>query len=169
MVVRTLRRYAQSFPRTLAVVRPEDLTIVALIDALAESTDGLTDALNVDTVLAERAALGMSQSLAAGIVAAADADYAFVALADMPFVRLDTLAKLKAMMETAAKDAIVRPRFNGAPGHPVGFDRAHFEALRSIEGDEGARQVVTDHPANVIDVDVDDPGVIRDIDIPGDA
>ena len=62
---------------------------------------------------------------------------------------------------------IVQPVFADQPGHPVGFSNEFFgEQLLAQSGDVGARRVVAAHPASLELVEVDDRGVIDDIDVP---
>jgi molybdenum cofactor cytidylyltransferase len=60
----------------------------------------------------------------------------------------------------------VQPRYEDTPGHPVGFSREFFAELLDLDGDEGARSVVRAHRDVVEFVDVDDPGVVTDLDQP---
>ena len=155
------QKYVDCFEQVIVVIRHGD---AALADALA--TRFGAHALRI--VTADHAELGMGHSLAAGIAAAEDCDYAFIALADMPFVETTTLARLKQAMETAASDVIIHPSFDGQPGHPVGFGHDHFDALRTLTGDAGARSIVKNSRDQVVDVPVADRGVLHDIDRPAD-
>jgi molybdenum cofactor cytidylyltransferase len=47
-------------------------------------------------------------------------------------------------------------------GHPVAFSPELYSELASLTGDEGARRLVARYPSFA--VDVDDPGVLIDID-----
>jgi molybdenum cofactor cytidylyltransferase len=67
---------------------------------------------------------------------------------------------LRAALEQGAP--IVVPVHAGQRGNPVGFSRAHREALLALRGDQGARAILKAHPVSV--VSVDDPGVVSDID-----
>lgn len=157
----TVARYVEKFDDVIVVLRPED-------DAIATR---LTQAFDPDTVTFVRAPdarLGMGHSLAAGIRAAKEWDFAFVALGDMPFVDLRTLAALNRAISEAGPDAIVQPIHRGRPGHPVGFGHGHFVALESLTGDQGARRVVRLAGSHLVTIDVDDPGVLHDVDTPAD-
>jgi molybdenum cofactor cytidylyltransferase len=48
------------------------------------------------------------------------------------------------------------------------FDKHYFPELMSLSGDQGAKRVIQAHPNEVFEVEVLDPGVIRDIDTPDD-
>jgi molybdenum cofactor cytidylyltransferase len=88
-------------------------------------------------------------------------------LVDVPGVRASTVrAVIDAWSRSHAP--IVRPAFNARRGHPVIFDRAVFDELRHAPLDGGARTVVRAHAHEGVDVPVDDPGCIADIDTPSD-
>jgi molybdenum cofactor cytidylyltransferase len=108
------------------------------------------------------AKFGMSRSLVAGLNAAADAEGWIVALGDMPYVRSDTIRALARALEHGA--SIAMPVHAGRRGNPVGFSAALRPELLAVTGDEGARSVVIKHAAEVVEVECDDPGILRDID-----
>jgi len=160
MLCATAELYARAFAETVVVVRAEDEDLRAR----------LADETGVRTVIADDAAGGMGCSLAAGIRAVSGWSYAFVGLGDMPFVSAGTLTRLRATMEQLlARDghrSILQPWHAGRPGHPVGFGGTHFRALAALSGDEGARRVLHDAPDDVVRLEVDDPGVLQDLDEP---
>jgi molybdenum cofactor cytidylyltransferase len=86
-------------------------------------------------------------------------------LVDMPLVQPSTIARLREVALHGAA-SIVRPVHHGRHGHPVVFMRATFDALRRADPSMGAKAVVRAHP--VVDVAVDDRGVIEDVDTPDD-
>ena len=53
-------------------------------------------------------------------------------------------------------------------GHPVIFGRAVFDELRRADYDIGAKAVLQLHAATILNVEVDDPAVLRDVDTPED-
>ncbi|AJZ61774.1 NTP transferase domain-containing protein [Paraburkholderia fungorum] len=139
--------------RVLAVVRPGS-------DALARL---LNDA-GCDVVFAESANRGMGASLAAGIEASDDAGGWIVALADMPRIATPTIEAVARALDGGA--SIVAPFYQGQRGHPVGFGIEHRDALMALDGDTGARALLTSQ--RVMRLDVDDPGILRDVDTPED-
>jgi molybdenum cofactor cytidylyltransferase len=144
-----------ALPESIAVVRPRAQKLARI----------LRDA-GCNTVVCKNAGEGMGTSLAAGVRATSDANGWIVGLADMPFIRPETIRTVaKALQEGAS---IAAPSFQGKRGHPVGFARRFYEELSSLRGDDGARQFLKQHPELVKLVEVDDPGVVRDIDKPSD-
>ncbi len=97
------------------------------------------------------AAEGMGASIRAGMAALApEAEAALVALADMPEIGAKEIDSLLAAFDPEEGREIVRAASAaGEPGNPVLFGRRFFEALRGLEGDEGARAILAAHPESV--------------------
>ena len=117
-------------------------------------------------VVCETAAEGMGASLACAVRAAGPADGYLVALGDMPFIRTSTIAAVREALSGGA--LLAAPYFRGRRGHPVGIAGAFRAELEAMKGDEGARRLLEGHSDKLIKIPVGDPGVIRDIDTPGD-
>ncbi|MFL9910963.1 nucleotidyltransferase family protein [Paraburkholderia sp. RL17-337-BIB-A] len=139
--------------RVLAVVRPGAETLARL----------LNDA-GCDVVFAATAERGMGASLAVGIEASDDAEGWIVALADMPRIATSTIEAVAQALNSGA--SIVAPFYQGQRGHPVGFGIEHRDALMALDGDTGARALLMSQ--RVTRLDVDDPGILRDVDTPED-
>lgn len=111
--------------------------------------------------------LGQLASLIAGIddAEAHGADTVVVLPVDMPLVRPATVS---ALLEASSRDSapIARVVHAGRHGHPVLFRRAVFDRLRAADPATGARGVLREYAGGVLDVEVDDPGVLRDVDLP---
>jgi molybdenum cofactor cytidylyltransferase len=101
----------------------------------------------------------MGHSIAAGVAATGDAPGWLILPADMPMVRSSTLA---AVAQAIEHDPIAYAQHRGRRGHPVGFNAELFSELTGLQGDEGARRLLARYPAQA--VDVDDPGVLIDVD-----
>ncbi|MFF7055230.1 NTP transferase domain-containing protein [Achromobacter spanius] len=86
-----------------------------------------------------------------------------IALADMPWLRTDTCMQVAA---ATRRHRIVAPTWQGRRGHPVAFARDLWPELAALSGDVGARSVLMRHPVH--ELAVDDPGVLADVDAPGD-
>ncbi|MCD7109798.1 molybdopterin-binding/glycosyltransferase family 2 protein [Rhizobium sp. DKSPLA3] len=111
-------------------------------------------------------ASGMASSLIAGLDAAGpEADGMLVLLADMPGVTADDLRRLIAAFEEQGGRVVVRAVYGGKRGNPVILPRALFPALRTLEGDVGARHVIETGGLPVVDVDIG-PAAHLDLDTP---
>ncbi len=105
------------------------------------------------------AALGMGTSIASGVSASSTASGWLVLPGDMPLVRPETLQAVAARL---AEHPVAYAQHKGRRGHPVGFAAELFTELVTLAGDEGARRLVARYPSSA--VEVDDPGVLLDID-----
>jgi molybdenum cofactor cytidylyltransferase len=104
---------------------------------------------------------GMGDSIAAGVAACPDADGWLIVLGDMPFILPSTIEQVVAAI---VDDAVSVPVQKGEFGHPVGFGRAFGAGLQALSGDRGARPLFSQ--GRVVEIAVDDPGVLWDIDVP---
>jgi molybdenum cofactor cytidylyltransferase len=145
----------QALAEATAVLRPGHADLAARLRAAGLAT---IDCPNADE--------GMGATLSCGVSAAQDADGWVVALADMPWIRPVTIASIAAALAAGAD--IVAPVYRGRRGHPVGFARRHRDALIASSGDAGARELIAASRETLTLLDVDDPGVLRDVDVPGD-
>lgn len=104
---------------------------------------------------------GMLGSLQVAL-AALDADRVVVSLIDHPRVRASTVRALLTSLELT-RVLVARPRFEGRRGHPYAIAGDALRALREAPPDRTARDVLRELvPA--LDVDVDDPAVLDDLD-----
>jgi molybdenum cofactor cytidylyltransferase len=153
--VAACRNLIAAVPTVVAVVRPGDAALAAALSAAGARV-----------IECPRADEGMGASLACGVQAAADADGWIVALADMPWIRPDTIARVATALTEGA--IVAAPFHEGVRGHPVGFARACGLELAALAGDEGAKSVLAAHRQQLVRIDVDDPGALRDVDTPQD-
>ncbi len=139
----------------------------AIRDALAEAGLQPDERLRLLTC-DDQAAEGMAASLRTGIatLGGTPAESAAICLADMPLLRPQTLDRMiTALPEAGAAQAIV-PAYRGRRGNPVLWRRALFPALLSLSGDAGGRELLRRHADQVLELAVDDPGVLEDFDTP---
>lgn len=111
--------------------------------------------------------LGQLSSLLAGIAFAEAQGAAGVLVlpVDMPLIRPETVrAALDAF--GATDEPVLRATYHGRHGHPVIFGADVFPALRTADPALGARAVLHQDPSRVRNLEVDDPGVLRDFDWP---
>ena len=109
---------------------------------------------------------GMITSFQAGIRALSwDASGAFLFLVDHPLVETKTL---EAMIERLAPNRIVVPAFEGRRGHPVLFASEILQEILALPPSQGANIVVRKNPARVVEVSVNAPGILIDVDTPED-
>ena len=101
--------------------------------------------------------LGQLSSLQCGLRAVGDADAVFFTPVDYPLIDPKTVTRL---IEVNAP--FVMPRYQGRRGHPVLVGRDMVEDLLACQ--TNARDVIRAHEP--LYLDVDDPGILEDIDDP---
>ncbi len=119
--------------------------------------------LGLNVVVNTQAERGMGSSIACGVEAGIHAAGWLIALADMPFIRIDTLQRLADRLQQGA--ALVAPEYDGRRGHPVGFSQRYKNDLLELDGDVGARRILSGQRDVLELIPTDDAGVLRDIDI----
>lgn len=83
-----------------------------------------------------------------------------IALADMPFIHDSSYQKILSAMGSGAD--IVAPTFQKRRGHPIGISRRYLPDLLALRGDVGARAIL--QRETVLEIDVNDAGILRDVD-----
>jgi molybdenum cofactor cytidylyltransferase len=118
----------------------------------------------VKIVVNENHQSGMASSLREGLAAVnLESDAALIVLADQPLVRPETMNEI--VERYCGADAeIVIPHYQGSRGNPVLLGRSVFAEAMALEGDVGCRSIFAQHTKGILRVDVDDPGILADID-----
>lgn len=127
---------------------------------------GLSRAAQATFVINENYLNGQLSSLKCGLreVPAASGGVLFMPV-DYPAVREATVAALALRFER--RDCLlVIPRFQGRRGHPVCCARELIPEFLALPQDSQARVVIHRHAAETCYLDVDDPGVLADVDDP---
>ncbi len=128
---------------------------------------GLSD--TTQTLRVHDAHLGLSASLASAFSTLCQltdqAKACAVFLGDMPFVNRQVC---QALCHKADMSTILRPTFNGKPGHPVIFGRDFWPEIVNLKPDETGQSIIQRHQHHYLEIPVNDAGVCRDIDTPED-
>ena len=147
----------------LIVVRPDDGAVAFEIERLA------AEGWAVRLVANPSADRGQLSSVVSGVNAADHPGVRGVLLApvDAPLVTSDTVRRMLTVF-AERRAPVVRANYHGRHGHPVIFSRAVFDSLRRADPTIGAKAVVHAHASELLDVELDDPGVVMDVDNPED-
>ena len=136
-------------------------SVVVINQALADDLPSL-EQRGLKVVINDQADQGLGSSIACGVRASEHAAGWLIALADMPYVRTETIATLAERLQCGAN--IVAPQFAQQRGHPVGFSQHFKNKLLALNGDVGARDILARHKPEIDIVIGNDKGVITDID-----
>lgn len=154
----------------LIVGRPDDRALQADVEAIGSPVTRVTPVTPVTFVANFDAdAGGQLSSVLAGLREADRPGTSAVMIVpvDAPLITAETVSTLIAVFAATAAP-VVRARCQGRNGHPVIFSRALFDELRAADPALGAKAVLREHAAEIVNVDVDDPGVLGDVDTPED-
>ncbi len=155
VAVSAARNLVNAVPESIAIIKPGQQQLASSLSAL-----GLAVIEN------PKADEGMGTSLALGIQASIDANGWLIALADMPWVKPKTIHALADRLIKGV--SMVAPSYEQTRGHPVGFSSDWRDDLLNLSGDKGARHLLNEHVDALRLLITDDPGVVRDIDVPED-
>jgi CTP:molybdopterin cytidylyltransferase MocA len=155
--------YLQRIARSARVAGVSDVIVVVGRPFAREVGDHARE-LGLEVVVNPLPERGMASSVALGFAAIGEyeADAAWLWPVDHPGVQVETLHRLIAGLGT---HEVARPRFGERGGHPPLIARAVWPRLAawgSLEG--GARGVLG--TADVVEITVEDAGVILDVDTP---
>jgi molybdenum cofactor cytidylyltransferase len=110
---------------------------------------------------------GLSTSIAAGIAALPDAvDGAVFILADMPKIDATHIDRLIAAFNPREGRAICVPTYGNTRGNPVLWAKRFFSELARLTGDVGGRALLGKYIDQVCEVEMNDNGILIDIDEP---
>lgn len=154
LVVASARQLKAALSRPIAVVGDPDGEVAGLL-----REEGLGIVVN------PRAAEGMGTSIARGVAASPAAQGWVIALADMPFIPVTVIRQV--VEGLAAGGSVIAPVYHDRRGHPVGFSARHAGSLMRLAGDAGARGIIRDNRDSLVLIEVEDAGVVLDIDTPG--
>jgi molybdenum cofactor cytidylyltransferase len=106
---------------------------------------------------------GMTTSLQYGLRAVApECEGVLLTLVDHPAVSPATLERLL----EPPRPLLRIPRYQGKRGHPIWFSRTLIPEFLALGVDGAARDVVHGHFGEAEFLDLDDPGVVADVDDP---
>jgi molybdenum cofactor cytidylyltransferase len=154
--------------RTIDNVRSAGLAeIVLVLGASAEAIrrqlpQSLLQHLRV--VVNQAYVQGMASSLREGLSALdPQTAAALIILGDQPFIRPQTLHQIIAGYQRSGAQIVI-PAHQGKRGNPVLLSRQLFPEVMALEGDTGCRAIFSKHLESILKVEVEDPGILLDID-----
>jgi molybdenum cofactor cytidylyltransferase len=136
--------------------------LVAVLGNDAGAVETALDGLGFEFVCNPDYPDGQATSVQRGVESLSDADAVVIALGDMPRVAPSSIRKLVRAYESGAASALAAA-CDGERGNPVLFDRRHYGALASVDGDTGGRTILLEGDGSAL-VETGDPGVLRDVD-----
>lgn len=138
--------------------------VLVVVGAQAKAVQEILAGLPVDIVVNDDWVEGMATSLRAGVSALRpEIEATLVILADQPALATNLIGALVTRYQ-ATRALIVAPFYKAQRGNPVLFDRSLFPELLAIEGDRGARELISRYEHALERVELEDAAVILDVD-----
>lgn len=111
---------------------------------------------------------GMASSLRQGLLAVDPKSEAFlVVLADQPGIGSEIINRvIRNFQQANPKRGICRPVYRGLKGHPVLMGVQYRQEILQLQGDVGARQILINHPQDILEIEVEQDLVMMDVDTP---
>ena len=153
--------------RLIRIFRPRCSSVTVVLGAEAERIrSALQSPADAQLIVNRDWELGQFSSMQAGLRGVpADADAVLFTPVDYPAMREQTIdAVCDAAARKPASAIFVIPRHNGRRGHPVLFDNSVISTFLALPVNAQARDIVHAYVDRTIYVDVDDPGILRDVD-----
>lgn len=153
--------FIQRLVRVLSVACDPVIVVLGYhAEALRPAVSNATIVINPDP---ER---GQLSSLQTGLAALPpDAEGFLFTPVDSPSVEIHTVERLAAAFRHRnPENQLIIPRYQGKRGHPVFASRVIADELSALPLTSQARDVIHSYVANTIYVDVDDPGILIDVD-----
>lgn len=138
---------------------PELERVAVVLGAQAEQVISVVDFMRAEPVVCTEWREGQAMSLRRGLETLRDADKVLVTLGDQPLITSAIVARF--VGEAPGTRAV----YNGRPGHPVVLGRGQIDAVMSLTGDQGARDLLRD----CAEIELGSLGDLdRDVDTPED-
>jgi len=156
----------ESFIRTIlrkVSASQADRTLVVLGSHSREIIDEIRS-FRVDTVYNTLYKEGMLSSIQCGFNSVSkNVDAVMVLLGDQPMVDTEIINQLIERYRKTG-DKIIIPVFRGKRGHPVLIDTQLKDEIFTLNPEKGLRELMYLHQEDVYELEVDAPGILKDID-----
>lgn len=141
--------------------------VIVVVGKHATDIVAQADLSDAEVVVHEDWEAGRTSSIQAGLRSVPEEARAVVlALVDMPYVEASTVGTLVGAFEALPGSQAVIPIHGNRRGHPIVLSRTLFPRIEALGPDEPLRNLLRD--ARAVEIPVEDPGVLIDLDTPED-
>lgn len=140
--------------------------VILVLGHEADRILGQVDTRRVKVVINKNYREGMITSIQQGLTALNEkAEAFFIVLADQPGVGPKILDGLiSEFRRVTPQKGIILPVFHGRRGHPALFSAKYQKEAFRIKGDVGFRQILQEHPEDILAVEMETDSILQDID-----
>ena len=154
--------------RMIGLLAAHSAPVIVVLGAHADAIrGGAVRASQATFVVNERYPEGQLSSLQCGLRAVPEkAEGVMFTPVDFPRVLAGTVAGVVATFWRGGGSGLVIPRYQGRRGHPVCAACRFIPEFLALPSEAQAREIIHRHAGEACYVDVDDPGILRDVDDP---
>lgn len=163
IVIQSALNLLRALPFSVVVVRANDRNMISLMSSIPihivenhQADKGISSSIKCAIQTLDRQLDDEGIELSGWVMA----------LADMPKIPVQVIDSVASQIRAGA--LISAPVYHQTRGHPVGFSTQLKSELLELEGDIGARQIITRHKQALSSIEVDSPFVLEDVDVPED-
>jgi molybdenum cofactor cytidylyltransferase len=144
--------------------------VILVLGCEAEKILETVNTRKVKVVINPDYAQGMITSIRNGLAAIGKgAEAFFIVLGDQPGISPQIYNRLiREFHRVYPSQRILLPTYQGKKGHPALFSIDFREEGSAIKGDVGFRQIISDHPQDVLQIELGTDAVLNDVDTPED-
>lgn len=144
-----------------------DETLIVL-GSNREKIEEVIKNLPVKSVYNPRFKEGMLTSVQKGFVSLPEeVEAVLVFLGDQPMIPSSVIDQIVSAYHSSEK-GIILPVYGQKRGHPVLIDTKYRQELANLNPEIGLRELIHDHPEDILEVNLDSSSILEDIDTPED-
>lgn len=138
--------------------------IIVVLGACSKEITKQIEHLPVITCLNENYTMGMLSSVKCGIrFLPQNFEAVFVIPGDQPLIGPKVIDSM-ALAYRKNQKGIIIPVYKGERGHPVLIDRKYRIAIEDLDESRGLRMLSEIYPEDVLELETDSPGILKDFD-----
>ncbi len=159
--------FLQRLIKILRSSKAEGITVV--LGNRSEEIVNYVDLSDCNIVINPEYKKGQLSSLRKAILSIPEegVDGILVCLVDHPYISSNLIDQMIDIFYKSDREIVV-PVYNKKRGHPVIFSNKMFPHLLAASLEVGAREVLWNNPNQILELKVDEPGVLKDVDYPED-
>ena len=139
-------------------------SILVVLGAWREDLIELVGKYDVKHCYNEKYREGMLSSVQCGFKnLPADTEAVLVFQGDQPFISPSVINGVINAYRSSDRGIII-PVCKGKRGHPILLDGKYRDEIDNLDGNEGLRSIASIHPDDVLEVEFEDSGILRDFD-----
>jgi len=141
--------------------------VVVVLGHQANKIESVLESEKCRCIFNNNYSLGMLSSVQCAISEIQMSSSYLFALSDQPMLTQSTVLSILDSASRSSKGIIV-PKVEGKRGHPVFIDSKYYQEILQLDHNVGLNVVIRDNKHDVLEVDLQEIEIVRDMDTPDD-